>query len=65
MNNEIKNAYQVILDELFKYDTNPTYALSGLAIENLVGKSMKVLLSLEGYIKYSGKFNGLSVYQVR
>jgi hypothetical protein len=61
-----ERAYKKMMDELFKFTSNPTYELCGITIENLVGKQARLEMMWEGLIKYVGKnHNGLSVYQIR
>ncbi len=66
MNTRAEQAYKKLMDELFRYDKNPTYELCGITIENLCGKQERIEMSLAGLIKYVGKnHNGYAVYQVR
>jgi len=64
--NSAEIAYQKIINEIFKYDNNPTYELCGITIENMVGEQTKIEMEIQGLIIYKGKnHNGLSVYQIR
>lgn len=61
-----KKAYEHILEEIFKYDDNPTYELCQPTIENLVGADMLFNLVVSGLIQYVGRnHNGIRVYKIR
>jgi len=61
-----QQAYQDLINRLFKYDNNPTYELCGVTIVNLYGEQIKTEMALLGLIRYVGRnHNGLAVYQVR
>jgi hypothetical protein len=61
-----KEAYNKMMNEIFKYDNNPTYELAGITIENMFNKQIRIEMTLEGLIEYKGKnHNNLSIYQIR
>jgi hypothetical protein len=61
-----KQAHNKIMNELFKYDNNPTYELCGITLINLFGLEIVNEMEDENLIKYIGQnHNNLSVYQVR
>ena len=41
-----EEAYKTIVNEVFKFDNNPTYELCGPTIENMVGKKMRVAIEV-------------------
>lgn len=60
------NAHQRVLSALFLRDTNPTYALSKLALESLTSPGEVFLMEDYKLIRYIGKnSNGYPTYQVR
>jgi hypothetical protein len=63
---QAQQAYEKIIEEVFKFDNNPTYELCGITIENMVGRQALEAMTQEGFIKYVGRnHNGLSIYQIR
>ena len=63
---ETQEAYKKIIDELFKYDDNPTYELCGVTIDNMVGVQKRIDMEDAGLIKYVGNnHNNYTVYQIR
>lgn len=60
-----EKAYGKLMAEVFKGCRNPTYQLSELTIDHIVGAWNRVNLSKLGYIKRVGFFNDVAVYQVR
>lgn len=61
-----QQAYQQMIDEIFKNDPNPTYELCGITIENMFDSKILASMEIEGFIKYRGiNHNGHEVYQIR
>lgn len=58
-----EKAYKKILD--ITEESNPTFALAGITIENIVGKQARIEMMLAGLIKHVGKYNGHHTYQIR
>ncbi len=61
-----KKIYQYVLDEIYKGTDNPSYTLSELSLDNMIGKHNKEMLTLIGFIKPVGKnLNGIIEYLIR
>ena len=61
-----KEAYKKIIEEVFRYDDNPTYELCQPTIESMVGEEACFDMAVKGYIKYVGRnHNGIRVYKIR
>lgn len=61
-----KAAYKKIIDEVFKFDENPTFELCQPTIENLVGEDACFEMACRGMITYVGRnHNGIRVYKIR
>jgi GR25 family glycosyltransferase involved in LPS biosynthesis len=61
-----KEAYDDLINELFRFDNNPTYELCAITLDNKYGISTTINMEKAGYIKYIGKnHNGHVVYKIR
>lgn len=61
-----KEAYKKLMEEIFKYDNNPTYQLCGITLINMFGLDAVNQMEDAGLIRYVGQnANNLSVYKIR
>ncbi len=61
-----QEAYKKIIDTISANDHNPTYALAGRTIENIVGKQARIEMTIDGLIQYVGlNSNGVPTYKIR
>ena len=61
-----KEAYSDLMEELFKYDKNPTYELCAMTLVNRYGVELVRDMEDLGLIKYIGQnWNNLAVYKIR
>ena len=63
---DAKEAYKKLMDEIFKYDSNPTYCLAAITLVNMFGLDTVNLMEDTGLIKYIVQnSNNLAVYKIR
>ena len=61
-----QEAYNDLMEEIFKYDENPTYELCAMTLVNRYGVELVNDMEDLGLIKYVGQnWNNLAVYQIR
>lgn len=61
-----QEAYNDLMENLFRYDDNPTYELCGATLYNRYGIQTVNDMEDAGLIRYVGQnHNNLSVFQVR
>lgn len=61
-----QEAYKDLMEELFKYDKNPTYELCAMTLVNRYGVELVRDMEDLGLIKYIGQnWNNLAVYKIR
>ena len=61
-----KEAYNDLIDKIFKGCNNPTYELCGVTLINLYGLETVNNMENDNLIKYVGQnHNNLAVYQIR
>lgn len=61
-----QEAYNDLMEEISKYDENPTYELCAITLVNRYGVEIVNDMEDLGLIKYVGQnFNNLAVYKIR
>lgn len=61
-----KTAYKKLIEEVFRFDDNPTYELCQPTIENMVGSEALFDMVCSGLIEYVGRnHNNIRVYKIR
>ena len=61
-----KEAHDKVMQELFRFEKNPTFELHQLTLECLTSKEEVFLMEDYRFIRYAGEsWNGGAVYQVR
>lgn len=61
-----QEAYNNLMNEVFKYDENPTYELSAMCLCARYGPRIVGEMEDLGLITYAGQnFNNLAVYKIR
>ena len=61
-----QEAYKDLMEEIFKYDKNPTYELCAMTLVNRYGAKLVRDMEDLGLIKYIGQnWNNLAVYKIR
>ena len=61
-----QEAYADLIEELFRYDDNPTYELCGMTLYNRYGAKVTFAMEDAGLIRYIGRnHNNVDVFQVR
>ena len=66
MDMNAKETYKKLMDEIFKYDSNPTYCLAAITLVNMFGLETVNLMEDKWLIKYVGQNpNNLAMYKIR